>query len=257
MLCRPLTLPGYGPLQARRGRTLFFTSICSLEVCSFSKSAYPLGMRFAGTLLCTCGLGRRCLLSLLMLPLALPGAAQSGPAPSQKLTVPDQSLLAELSSVSKEQAGVAAYIHTPFKKGLGVLAAGNNEVITARHNVLAPSGELADSILVGVSQPSSLTLLELPSTVVAQDLAHDLVLLRLNGHAPAAGTAAGAGIPRAAADPAPAAASSTRTSSPARRRTHHAGGRARGAHSRHHASTADAATSGPKLHIVYDGPVRR
>ncbi len=207
----------------------------SPKVCTFKKWAYSLGMRFAGSSHCICCLSRCCLLGMLMARCVLVCAAQGGPPPPQRLAVPDQSLLAKLGTASNEQAGVAAYIHTPFKKGLGVLAAGNNEVITARHNVLAPSGELADRILVGVSQPSSLTLLELPSTVVAQDLAHDLVLLRLDGHAPAPGAPAGAGAtaPHGAADATPEMGGAARTSKPSRRRTRHASSRLRDAQHRH------------------------
>ena len=91
-------------------------------------------------------------------------------------TVPARSLAAEYGSMD---GGKPAFVHTPYATETGFLLAGMKEVLIARHNVLTPSGELAASLSVGVAEPPLGNLVEVNAVPVAQDLARDLVLLRL------------------------------------------------------------------------------
>ncbi len=96
--------------------------------------------------------------------------------PSQtEPTVPVRSLAVELAGVEE---GTPAYIHTHYGTGIGVLLPSRKEVVTARHNVLTPSGSVAEEIAVGIAQMPLHNVVEVRVVAVAQDPEKDLVLLR-------------------------------------------------------------------------------
>ena len=115
------------------------------------------------------------LLPSLAVRAALP---QSGPA------VPVRSLAGELAGADED---TAVYIHTYYATGVGVLLSSRDGVVTARHNVLTPSGSFADEIAVGIAQMPLHNIVEVRVAAAAQDPAQDLVLLRpVQGAFPAA-----------------------------------------------------------------------
>ncbi len=107
----------------------------------------------------------------LLLSLAPRAAALPQPEPP----VPMRSLAAELAQVEQ---GTAVYIHTHYGTGMGVLLSSQEGVVTARHNILTPSGSFADDIAVGIAQMPLHNIIEVRVLAAAQDPTQDLVLLR-------------------------------------------------------------------------------
>ncbi len=152
--------------------------------------------------------------------------------------------------------GAAAYIHTGFATGTGLLLPNGAEVVAARHTVLTPGGEIAPQIGVGVPQAPLNNIVECNSVAEAQDPVRDLVLLRITSEA---GTVADPSSPEKA-DAAPclpaaglpvsaAAAGKPRTES--RAGIHKKRKRSRPVS---HEDLAPHGTPGIPLHIVTDGP---
>ncbi len=201
---------------------------------------------------------RRLFLPALILLCALSGGAQSITGSQE---VPIRSLQAEMA---RAEQGSAAYIHTQFATGTGLVLRG--EVVTARHNVLTPGGEIAAEIGVGVPEPPLNNIIETLSVAIAQDPVHDLVLLRITGEAtlpaaarPEAAESARSELPAIAPCqpiPLPAEVSQTRAV-----RVRHAGRkRSMAAVHLRSASLSRPQTSArphAQLHIVWDGPLAR
>ena len=139
---------------------------------------------------------RPSLLNLLLLA-AVSGL---GPLPAfaseSASAVPVLSLEAELTQMDK---GTPVFIHTPYAAGIGYLLPSGREVVTARHNVMRPSGDMEMEIEVGVPRAPLDNIEEGTGTPVAQDPARDLVVLRLaqTVHAAASPSASSAssGVP--------------------------------------------------------------
>ncbi len=86
----------------------------------------------------------------------------------------------DLTAESEEVAlGTAAYVHTDYSAGAGMLLPGGTEVLVARHIVLAPDGTVAAQIGVGLPRAPLNNIVEVPTTIEAQDPLLDLVLLRV------------------------------------------------------------------------------
>jgi hypothetical protein len=75
--------------------------------------------------------------------------------------------------------GTAAYVHTDYSAGAGMLLPDGTEVLVARHIVLAPDGSVAQQIGVGLPRLPLNNIVEVATTVEAQDPLLDLVLLRV------------------------------------------------------------------------------
>ncbi len=189
---------------------------------------------------------------------ALQTGAQSLPGVQD---VPTRSLQAEMARVGQ---GSAAYIHTQFATGTGLVLRG--EVMTARHNVLTPDGQIAAEIGVGVPVPPLNNITETRSVAIAQDPVHDLVLLRITGEAalpgpsqPVGAEAAKSELPAIApCEPGPLSAEAT----PARTvRARHAVRRRRASAAHLRSAALARPQSGAKaparLRIVLDGPLAR
>ncbi len=124
-----------------------------------SRFCYPFGVR------------RHFLILLLFLSASL--AAQE---------LPSRSLLPELATA--EQGGVSASVHTPYALTNGLLVA-RGMVVSARHSVMKPGGGgLAEEIGVGYARPPLDNVTESRSAAIAEDPAHDLILLRLLDESP-------------------------------------------------------------------------
>lgn len=95
----------------------------------------------------------------------------------QAQEIPSRSLLPELAAA--EQGGLAASVHTQYALANGLFVA-RGVVLAARHSVMKPgNGALAEEIGVGYTRPPLDNVTESRSVTVAEDPAHDLVLLRL------------------------------------------------------------------------------
>ena len=117
-------------------------------------------------------LPRLILLGAMLLELYLPQLSALQGAPE----VPVRVLQTELTEMDQ---GTPAFIHTSYATGIGYLLPSGQEVVTARHNVLKPSGDLEMHIGVGVPRPPLDNIEEGTGTPVAQDPSRDLVVLRL------------------------------------------------------------------------------
>ncbi len=100
-------------------------------------------------------------------------AQRTSPVPTRDLA----------AAVAEMKQSAPAYIHTHFATGAGFVLQSGDQVVTARHNLLTPTGELATEVGVGLPQPPLNNIVERRATPVAQDPAEDLVLLRLTGGA--------------------------------------------------------------------------
>ncbi len=108
-------------------------------------------------------------------PALIPFALVSVLLQAQEL--PSRSLLPELAAA--EQAGVAASVHTQYALASGLLV-GRDMVLAARHSVMKPgAGGFAEEIGVGYARPPLDNIMESRSVTVAEDPAHDLILLKL------------------------------------------------------------------------------
>ena len=195
-----------------------------------------------------------CLLELQPVPVF---AFQEPPA------VPFRVLQTELTQMDQ---GTPAYIHTPYAIGIGYLLPSGQEIVTARHNIVKPSGDLEMNVGVGVPQPPLDNIVESTATPVAQDPARDLVLLRLTHELPARKTPA---LPVAPAGspvtplPTSVTPAATTTSEAGRAPNRRSAVRSARLHRQRTAHRLDllmhgrpaTAKNGPALRVVWDGPI--
>lgn len=182
----------------------------------------------------------------------LPVPAQT---PAANRLVPLRPLASE---VARATEGAAAYIHTGFATGTGLLLPNGVEVVAARHTVLTPGGEIASQIGVGVPQAPLNNIVECNSVAEAQDPVRDLVLLRITSEAgavsdPSSPEKAGAApcLPTAGLPVNAPAAGKPRVESHAGTGVHTKRKRSRPVS---HEDSALHATTDVPLHIVTDGP---
>ena len=149
--------------------------------------------------------------------------------------------------------GTAAYVHTDYSAGAGMLLPGRTEVLVARHIVLAPDGSVAQQVGVGLPRPPLNNIVEVPTTVEAQDPFLDLVLLRVaDKEDMSAGLATSIGPP---CGNAVAAVATSRRYRRARRRP--AVVRRTGARRPGRAEAVQTSAVEARLRIVVDGPRTR
>ena len=176
-------------------------------------------------------------------------------------SIPTRSLLPEMDRAAE---GTHAFIHTDFGTGSGFLLRAEQEVLVARHTVLTPEGEIANTIGVGILQPPLNNVMELHAMAIAQDPVHDLVLLRIDDAARENAALPAGAPPAKASDPEEQAADVSAQSKHEVRRETVAGERRRRAARRgdgarpHRRSRAQKKLSpGAKhvpVHVVVDGP---
>lgn len=98
------------------------------------------------------------------------------PLGSMAQQVPIRGLLAEQADAGQ---GEAAIVHTHYGTAYGFFLTGEAEVLVSRHAVLTPQRTIASEIGVKYPQKPFNNFIESPSIPIAQDIAHDLVLLRI------------------------------------------------------------------------------
>ncbi len=106
-----------------------------------------------------------------LVPLAM---LVSFPALAQQ--VPVRGLLAEQADAGQ---GAAAIVHTHYGTAYGFFLTNQSEVLVSRHSVLTPQRMIADEIGVKYPQRPFNNFIESRSIPIAQDIVHDLVLLRI------------------------------------------------------------------------------